>query len=88
VLSEQQMQPFASSTMSSSRETMSSPSMPISPSSLTMTAVRNPCALVRMCFTSVVFPLPRKPVMTVTGRRDSGGRGNAEDVDIIGHYFA
>src|SRR4029079_4848038 len=47
LLIEQQMQPFSSSTMSSSAETISSLSMPSSLNSLTMTAVRSPCWLVR-----------------------------------------
>src|SRR6516165_1055040 len=71
LLIEQQMHPFSSSTISSSSATISSLSMPMSPNSLTMTAVRNPCWLVRICFTRVVFPLPRKPVTTVTGNRVS-----------------
>ena len=35
--------------------------------SFSMTAIFLPCWVVRMWFSSVVFPEPRKPVMTVMG---------------------
>src|SRR4051794_28739538 len=69
-LSEQQMQPLLNSTMSPSVETIRAPSMLTSPNSLTRTAVFSPRWLVRMWFTRVVLPLPRKPVMIVTGSFD------------------
>src|ERR1700730_16177240 len=71
LLIEQQMQPFSNSTMLSAAEAIRSLSMPISLSSLTMTAVHKPCWLVRMCLIRLVLPLPRKPVITVTGKRAS-----------------
>ena len=45
----------------------SSPSMPSSPNSLTMTAMRLPCAWVSKWRSSVVLPLPKKPVTMVAG---------------------
>lgn len=36
-----------------------------------MTSTFIPTVLERICFTNVVLPAPRKPVMTVTGRRPS-----------------
>ena len=45
-------------------------STPTSPNSFSMTAMRLPCFAVRMWFSSVVFPEPRKPVSTVTGTRE------------------
>ena len=65
---EQQMQPLLSSTMSSPVAMIRSLSMPISPNSLTSTAVLTPCWLLRMWLSKVVFPAPRKPVRIVTGR--------------------
>mmetsp|Transcript_22019 Transcript_22019/g.49678 ORF Transcript_22019/g.49678 Transcript_22019/m.49678 type:complete len:381 (+) Transcript_22019:595-1737(+) len=68
----QQMQPFIISMISSSAcilvffERRAS-SMPISPNSFSMTAIFFPCVAVRIWFSNVVFPLPRKPVSTVTG---------------------
>lgn len=53
-------------------ETINSLSMPISPNSLTKTAVLSPCWLVRIWLRRVVLPLPRKPVMIVTGRPKLG----------------
>ncbi len=44
-----------------------SPSMPSSPNSLTITAMRRPSALSSMCRSKVVLPAPRKPVTMVTG---------------------
>ncbi|MCY1233990.1 hypothetical protein D9M72_465570 [compost metagenome] len=74
----QQTQPLASSYSAPSRSLPSSsqpmpqprrmsPSMPSSPNSLTTTAMRRPSALPRMWRSSVVLPLPRKPVTMVTG---------------------
>ena len=77
------MQPLLSSTISSSAATISSPSIPISPISLTMTPILSPCWFARIWFSKVVLPLPRKPAMTVTGRRApslmglTGGKGIA-----------
>jgi hypothetical protein len=42
-------------------------SIPISPNSFSITAMRLPCWPVRMWFSSVVLPDPRKPARTVTG---------------------
>ena len=44
-----------------------SPSTPTDPNSLTSTASRLPCGFCIRWRISVVFPDPRKPVMTVTG---------------------
>mmetsp|Transcript_14006 Transcript_14006/g.41741 ORF Transcript_14006/g.41741 Transcript_14006/m.41741 type:complete len:300 (-) Transcript_14006:86-985(-) len=73
----QQMQPFIIS-MSSSPSTRlamffwrSASSMPTSPNSFSITAMVLPCSAVRMWLSSVVLPLPRKPVSTVTGTRMS-----------------
>jgi hypothetical protein len=44
-------------------------SMPVSPNSLTMTAVPAPSGVDRNWRTRVVFPAPRNPVTTVTGIR-------------------
>jgi hypothetical protein len=60
LFSEQQMQPLLSSTMWSPVATISSPSMPISPISLTMTAIFSPRWLARIWFKSVVFPAAEK----------------------------
>src|SRR4051794_35667960 len=43
--------------------------MPTSPYSLIMTAVLAACGVLNNAFSKVVFPLPRKPVMTVSGMR-------------------
>src|SRR5689334_23393554 len=69
------MHPLLSSTMSSSIAMMSSPSIAISPISLTMTPILSPGWLARTWFTSVVLPLPRKPAIIVTGRRASPSMG-------------
>ena len=66
-LIEQQMQPLLSSTIESLVATTSSLSMPTSPNSLTSTALRSPCWLLRMWLSRVVLPAPRKPVSSVTG---------------------
>ena len=70
------MQPLDISTSSSSTRSRraspcltSSASMLISLMSLTMTATRRPSRLRRTWLSSVVFPEPRKPESTVTGRR-------------------
>ena len=42
--------------------------MPISPNSLTKTAVLTPCWLVKIWLSKVVLPLPKNPVMIVTGK--------------------
>mmetsp|Transcript_78383 Transcript_78383/g.175683 ORF Transcript_78383/g.175683 Transcript_78383/m.175683 type:complete len:288 (-) Transcript_78383:2-865(-) len=67
----QQMQPLFISTMFSS-SAMDPPftslsSIPTSPNSFSMTAMRLPWFASRMWFRSVVLPLPRKPVRTETG---------------------
>ncbi len=67
----QQMQPLLSSTMVSSLFSAAisrSLSMPISPNSFTSTAVLIPSWLAKMWLSRVVLPLPKKPVMIVTGR--------------------
>ncbi len=48
-----------------------SPSMPISPNSLTMMAMRLPPAFSSRWRISVVLPAPRKPVTTVQGTRET-----------------
>mmetsp|Transcript_32876 Transcript_32876/g.94571 ORF Transcript_32876/g.94571 Transcript_32876/m.94571 type:complete len:282 (-) Transcript_32876:341-1186(-) len=67
----QQMQPLFISTMFSSvvrgPASMSESSMPTSPNSFSMTAIRLPWFSFKMRFKSVVLPAPRKPVITVTG---------------------
>src|SRR5215471_6071601 len=50
---------------------ISSLSIAISPISLTITATLSACRFARIWFSSVVLPLPRKPAMTVAGKRDS-----------------
>ena len=71
----QHRQPLASSMMSSSEHDAMpqprsvSPSMPSAPNSLTMIAIRRPPARSSTWRSSVVFPAPRKPVMTVAGIR-------------------
>ncbi len=73
----QHRQPLASSTMFSSGQALSpqplriSPSMPMSPNSLTMTASRRPPAFASTWRISVVLPAPRKPVTMVQGTRVS-----------------
>ena len=72
----QQIQPFASSMMSSALQLSApqsssiAPSMPISPNSLTISASRRPFAWVMILRISVVLPDPRNPVMTVAGIRE------------------
>ena len=63
----QQMQPLLSSMSSSSPETISSPSMLISPNSLTIIANFLPERSDNILLRRLVFPAPRNPVRTVTG---------------------
>mmetsp|Transcript_56664 Transcript_56664/g.172496 ORF Transcript_56664/g.172496 Transcript_56664/m.172496 type:complete len:299 (-) Transcript_56664:340-1236(-) len=67
----QQMQPLFISMMFSSvvmgPASSRASSMPTSPNSFSITAMRLPWFSLRMRFISVVLPLPRKPVITVTG---------------------
>mmetsp|Transcript_109266 Transcript_109266/g.309119 ORF Transcript_109266/g.309119 Transcript_109266/m.309119 type:complete len:367 (-) Transcript_109266:8-1108(-) len=67
----QQMQPLFISMMFSSVTLLfvlsSASSIPISPNSFSMTAIRLPWFSSRMWFSSVVLPAPRKPVMMVVG---------------------
>jgi len=60
-------QPLLISMIFSSPPSTSALSMGISPNSFSMTAMRCPWLAVRMWFTSVVLPEPRKAVSTVTG---------------------
>ena len=67
----QQMQPFIISMTSSSVSVLSfglikASSIPTSPNSFSITAIFLPCCAVRMWFSSVVLPEPRKPVRIVT----------------------
>ena len=70
----QQMQPLFISKISSSALMTSSWSIPISPNSFSITAMRWPCCSVSRRFMRVVLPAPRKPVRTVTGVRVVMGR--------------
>src|SRR5688500_90017 len=63
----QQMQPLFISTICSSDFSMISLSTPLSPNSFSITAMRWPWSSLRMRLSSVVLPLPRKPVRIVTG---------------------
>mmetsp|Transcript_19886 Transcript_19886/g.59330 ORF Transcript_19886/g.59330 Transcript_19886/m.59330 type:complete len:298 (-) Transcript_19886:1315-2208(-) len=68
----QQMQPFIISMTSSSVSVLSfgfmrASSIPTSPNSFSITAIFLPCWAVKMWFSSVVLPEPRKPVKIVTG---------------------
>jgi hypothetical protein len=69
----QQMQPLFISKISSSASRTRASSMPISPNSFSMTAIRIPWCSVRIRLRRVVLPEPRKPVRTVTGTRSSIG---------------
>mmetsp|Transcript_35373 Transcript_35373/g.80360 ORF Transcript_35373/g.80360 Transcript_35373/m.80360 type:complete len:224 (-) Transcript_35373:78-749(-) len=77
----QQMQPLFISTMFSSSAMAppftSASSMPTSPNSFSMTAMRLPWFFSRMWFSKVVLPLPRKPVSTVTATLPSPPAGGA-----------
>ena len=64
----QHRQPPSSSTTSSSLASTRRWSRPTSPNSFTITAVRASAGSRSRCESSVVFPLPRKPVTTLTGR--------------------
>mmetsp|Transcript_34026 Transcript_34026/g.59198 ORF Transcript_34026/g.59198 Transcript_34026/m.59198 type:complete len:228 (-) Transcript_34026:53-736(-) len=71
----QQMQPLFISTMFSS-SAIDPPftklsSMPTSPNSFSIIAMRLPWCAERMWFSNVVFPLPRNPVSTETGTLSS-----------------
>src|SRR5438105_2367982 len=66
----QHRQPLLSSTTSSVALSTNRWSRPISPNSLTMTAVAAIPGCFKTWFSSVVLPLPRNPVSTVTGMRD------------------
>lgn len=46
--------------------------MSIAPNSFSITAMRRPWSARRMWLSSVVLPLPRKPVMTCEGRNGEG----------------
>mmetsp|Transcript_9531 Transcript_9531/g.20744 ORF Transcript_9531/g.20744 Transcript_9531/m.20744 type:complete len:312 (+) Transcript_9531:83-1018(+) len=65
----QQTQPFVRETTRSSSTWpfMRAPSTSMLPYSLTNTAARNPSLFLKMWFTKVVFPAPRKPVMRQIG---------------------
>ncbi len=63
----QQTQPLSSKTISSSLASTSRWSSPTSPNSLTITAVRASAGSRSRFASSVVLPLPRKPVITETG---------------------
>ena len=63
----QQMQPLLISITVSAVGSVSCPSMPASPNSLTITAMRPAPGVARMWLSSVVFPAPRNPVRTVVG---------------------
>src|SRR5438552_2636408 len=63
----QQVQPLFILTISSSPFSMRSLSTPTSPNSFSITAMRWPWSSLRMRLSSVVLPLPRKPVRMVTG---------------------
>mmetsp|Transcript_14003 Transcript_14003/g.41731 ORF Transcript_14003/g.41731 Transcript_14003/m.41731 type:complete len:259 (-) Transcript_14003:56-832(-) len=74
----QQMHPFIISMTSSSvcvcrLGFRSASSMPTSPNSFSITAIFLPCFALRMWFSSVVLPLPRKPVRIVTGTLSPSG---------------
>lgn len=60
---------WASSPRSTPPSPSSSSSIGTSPNSFSITASRRPCLADRIWLTNVVFPAPRKPVMTVTGNR-------------------
>mmetsp|Transcript_83195 Transcript_83195/g.233085 ORF Transcript_83195/g.233085 Transcript_83195/m.233085 type:complete len:313 (+) Transcript_83195:457-1395(+) len=88
----QQMQPLFISTMFSSvvmgPASMRASSMPTSPNSFSMTAMRLPWFSFRIRFSRVVLPLPKKPVITVTGifSADFSGPFAASSADFC--FFA
>src|SRR6185503_12917379 len=63
----QQTQPLFISTICSSDFSMIALSTPTSPNSFSITAMRWPWSSLRIRFSSVVLPAPRKPVRIVTG---------------------
>ena len=67
--SEQHTQPLARESTSPSSAARSPSSMPISPKSLTSTAMRWPCGSASRALTRVVLPAPRYPPTTRRGRR-------------------
>lgn len=77
------MHPFLSTSTPSGMCACRSPSMrawsiEMAPSSFSMTAMRSPCSFdVSMRLTSVVFPLPRKPVTIVIGTLPAAAGGLA-----------
>ena len=70
----QHRQPLPSSTVTSLLDRSSALSMPISPYSLTTTAVLAPSGLSSSARIRVVFPEPRKPVTAMTGSRGPRAR--------------
>mmetsp|Transcript_29301 Transcript_29301/g.82653 ORF Transcript_29301/g.82653 Transcript_29301/m.82653 type:complete len:320 (-) Transcript_29301:86-1045(-) len=75
-LREQHMQPLDSSTMEDSCTAApfnSFSSMLMSATSFTITAMRKPSWLASTRLSVVVFPAPRNPASSITGRRASGG---------------
>mmetsp|Transcript_9986 Transcript_9986/g.20210 ORF Transcript_9986/g.20210 Transcript_9986/m.20210 type:complete len:257 (-) Transcript_9986:43-813(-) len=92
-LTVQQMQPLFSKNTSSpstfSFVSTSSWSMPISPYSFSITATRRLWSSVSTRLSSVVLPLPRKPVTTVTGTRGSSkGTASASASPVARHGAA
>ena len=63
----QQTQPFFSTSVSCERRWMNDASRPMSPNSLTITAVPAPRPACSAALSSVVLPLPRHPVRVWTG---------------------
>ena len=70
----QQRQPLPSSTVTSLLDRKSALSMPISPYSLTTTAVLAPSGLSSNARIKVVLPEPKKPVTAMTGSRGPRAR--------------
>ena len=79
----QHRQPLFSNTTSSVALSTSRWSRPISPNSLTMTAVAAMPGCFSTWFKTVVLPLPRNPVSTVTGIREA-----ASIADISGYFLS
>src|SRR6202043_3011919 len=67
----QHRHPLLSNTTSSLDRSTSKWSRPISPNSLTMTAVAAISGCFKTWFSTVVLPLPRNPVSSVTGVREN-----------------
>ena len=78
---EQHMQPLASNTVSSVVCAIRSWSRPISPNSLTMTTVPVRSGRRSRRLSSVVLPLPRNPVSTVTGMRSPAAGVSASSAE-------